>query len=170
MVKHTQTICRLLPTNCLSVFKISARLARKGLTSPWACIECLHLCLHCKFVVIFSFDTMKYNSNCTFIFKGLALQKIQQIERYSPTSPSSFLHFLLTWKKQNIVIIYVGKYKFDNIKILNISYFTENFFLQLLHNLTITANIYLFKVNNKDTRKRYQICSKLIIKTLQRRQ
>ena len=31
------------------------------------------------------------------------------------------------------------------------------------------ANIYLFKVNNKNTRKRCEICSKLIIKTAERR-
>ena len=31
MVKHTQTICRLLPTNCLSVFDYFVRLALKGL-------------------------------------------------------------------------------------------------------------------------------------------
>ena len=32
MVKHTQTICRLLPTNCLSVFDHFAELALKGYT------------------------------------------------------------------------------------------------------------------------------------------
>ena len=32
------------------------------------------------------------------------------------------------------------------------------------------ANIYLFKVKNRNTRKRYEICSKLTIKTLERRQ
>ena len=32
------------------------------------------------------------------------------------------------------------------------------------------ANIYLFKVNNKNTRKRCEICSKLTIKTPERRQ
>ena len=32
------------------------------------------------------------------------------------------------------------------------------------------ANIYLFKVNNRNTRKRYEICSKLTIKILERRQ
>ena len=32
------------------------------------------------------------------------------------------------------------------------------------------ANIYLFKVNNKKTRKRGEICSKLKIKTPERRQ
>ena len=31
MVKHTQTICRLLPTNCLSVFDHFVGLALKGL-------------------------------------------------------------------------------------------------------------------------------------------
>ena len=31
MVKHTQTICRLLPTNCLSVFDHFVKLALKGL-------------------------------------------------------------------------------------------------------------------------------------------
>ena len=30
-----------------------------------------------------------------------------------------------------------------------------------------SANIYLFKVNNRNTRKRYEICSKLAIKTRQ---
>ena len=32
------------------------------------------------------------------------------------------------------------------------------------------ANIYLFKVNNGNTRKKYKICSKLTIKTPERRQ
>ena len=31
MVKHTQTICRLLPMNCLSVFDYFVGLALKGL-------------------------------------------------------------------------------------------------------------------------------------------
>ena len=31
MIKHTQTICRLLPTNCLSVFDYFVGLALKGL-------------------------------------------------------------------------------------------------------------------------------------------
>ena len=34
----------------------------------------------------------------------------------------------------------------------------------------IPASIYLFKVNNRNTRKRCEICSKLTIKTLERRQ
>ena len=34
----------------------------------------------------------------------------------------------------------------------------------------IPANIYLFKVNNRNTRKRFEICSKLTIKTPERRQ
>ena len=34
-------------------------------------------------------------------------------------------------------------------------------------NITHPANIYLFKVNNKNTRKRCKIYSKLIIKTLE---
>ena len=32
-----------------------------------------------------------------------------------------------------------------------------------------SANIYLFKANNRNTRKRYEICSKLTIKTPERR-
>ena len=35
--------------------------------------------------------------------------------------------------------------------------------------LSLPANIYLFKVNNRNTRKRREICSKLIIKTPERR-
>ena len=33
----------------------------------------------------------------------------------------------------------------------------------------ITTNIYLFKINNKNTRKRCETCSKLTIKTPERR-
>ena len=35
---------------------------------------------------------------------------------------------------------------------------------------TNPANIYLLKVNNRDTRERYEICSKITIKTLKERQ
>ena len=38
------------------------------------------------------------------------------------------------------------------------------------YNTNYPANIYLFKVNNRSTRKRSEICSKLTIKTLDRRQ
>ena len=34
----------------------------------------------------------------------------------------------------------------------------------------LQANIYLFKVNNRNTRKMCKICSKLVIKTPERRQ
>ena len=34
MVKHTQTICQLLPTNCLSVFDHFKELALKGYIEP----------------------------------------------------------------------------------------------------------------------------------------
>ena len=44
-------------------------------------------------------------------------------------------------------------------------YFSEGFYVV---QSTIPANIYLFKFNNK-TRKRYEICSKLTIKTQERR-
>ena len=37
-------------------------------------------------------------------------------------------------------------------------------------NTLYPANIYLFKVNHRNTRKRCKICSKLIIKTLQQPQ
>ena len=36
--------------------------------------------------------------------------------------------------------------------------------------LSHPANIYLFKVNNRNTRKRCETCSKLTIKTPERRQ
>ena len=38
MVKHTQAICRLLPTNCLSVFDYFVGSAFKGLGNTWAFI------------------------------------------------------------------------------------------------------------------------------------
>ena len=34
----------------------------------------------------------------------------------------------------------------------------------------LSANIYMFKVNNGNTRKNYEVCSKLLIKILERRQ
>ena len=39
MVKHTQTICRLLPTNCLSVFEHFEGLALKRLKCVWPFCE-----------------------------------------------------------------------------------------------------------------------------------
>ena len=47
-------------------------------------------------------------------------------------------------------------------------YFAHYFGIKTLEN--ILANIYLLKVNNGKTRKRYEICSRLIIKTLEWRQ
>ena len=41
---------------------------------------------------------------------------------------------------------------------------------QLEVNTDYPANIYLFKVNNRNNRKRCNICSKLTIKTAERRQ
>ena len=41
--------------------------------------------------------------------------------------------------------------------------------LQLTITLTQAGNINLFKVNNRNTRKKFEICSKLTIKTPERR-
>ena len=40
----------------------------------------------------------------------------------------------------------------------------------VLYQTPIPANIYLYKINNRNTRKRCEICSKLTIKTPERRQ
>ena len=45
MVKHTQTICRLLPTNCLTVFDHFVRLPLKGLNYNFNDGQKLYLCL-----------------------------------------------------------------------------------------------------------------------------
>ena len=48
----------------------------------------------------------------------------------------------------------------------NINYFIESYrILRMLMLKDIPANIYLFKGNNRITRKRCQICSKLTLKT-----
>ena len=49
--------------------------------------------------------------------------------------------------------------------------FLYQFYFYRCHsfNQAIPANIYLFKVNNRNTRKRCEICSKLTIKTPERR-
>ena len=56
---------------------------------------------------------------------------------------------------------------------LNDIYTPKDIFLfSSILNITVeySANINLFKVNNKNTRKRCEICLKLTIKTLERRQ
>ena len=51
-------------------------------------------------------------------------------------------------------------------------YRAEHFYYskQVMRNRIFPANIYLFKVNNRNSRKRCEICSKLLIKTIERRQ
>ena len=43
-------------------------------------------------------------------------------------------------------------------------------FLNNIARLDLPANIYLFEFNNRNTRKSCKVCSKLTIKTLERRQ
>ena len=56
MVKHTQTIRRQQPTNCLGVFDHSVGLALKGLSET-----VFNLRLKCRFVIIVS------GTRCTFV-------------------------------------------------------------------------------------------------------
>ena len=42
---------------------------------------------------------------------------------------------------------------------------SQNVYLQIVDHEFHPANIYLFKVNNKNNRKRCEICSKLTVKT-----
>ena len=63
MVKHTQTICRLLPINCLSVFDHFTGLTPKGLKTQ----------NHLRFKVYFSEKEAKFNlfiSNFIFLYGG----------------------------------------------------------------------------------------------------
>ena len=46
----------------------------------------------------------------------------------------------------------------------------QYYFIGLVSTKTYSKNIYLFKVNNRNTRKSYEICSKLTIKTPERHQ
>ena len=100
MVKHTQTIRRLLPTNRLSVFDHFVMLALKGLT--------------------------KYPSP-----KAIPNYRVNQT--YAILEIPVFQTFLLTRS-------------------------------------AFPANNYLFKVNDRNARKRFEICSKLTIKTPEQRQ
>ena len=45
MVKHTQTICRMLPTNCLNVFYHFVGLALKGLSLNCICLTSVVYCI-----------------------------------------------------------------------------------------------------------------------------
>ena len=53
---------------------------------------------------------------------------------------------------------------FSDIFIFNLEYILPNIQVS-----SYTANIHLLKVNNRNTRKRYEICWKLSIKTVERR-
>ena len=46
----------------------------------------------------------------------------------------------------------------------------SQFLKQSIHTVALPENNYLFKVNNRNIRKRCEICSKLTIKTPERRQ
>ena len=64
-------------------------------------------------------------------------------------------------------MIKVIKQNFGKIYFLSES---PKFMKQLASHAYIPASIYLLKVNNKNTRTRCEICSKLTIKTTERRQ
>ena len=53
MVKHTQTIRQLLPTNCLSVFDHFVGLALKGLMSLRLILFCISDCISESVLVVF---------------------------------------------------------------------------------------------------------------------
>ena len=50
----------------------------------------------------------------------------------------------------------------------NLQYFNNDYFLDLVRVEEFPANIYLFNVNKRNTRKKCEICSKLTIKTERR--
>ena len=53
MAKHTQTICRLLKANCLSVFDHFVGLSLKGLKCSASKILCKHISARCFFKLSF---------------------------------------------------------------------------------------------------------------------
>ena len=73
MVKHTQKIRRLLPTNCLSVFEHFVRLAIKGLT--WKKYENLQV------------DSSTIKNNYPMI---------------NPTHTSVYLYRMFRWRQINV--------------------------------------------------------------------
>ena len=68
--------------------------------------------------------------------------------------------------KTNLIIVSINSYKQNkNFTILN---FAKRKMI-LYSSTTIPAGNYMFKVNNRNTRTRCEICSKLTIKTPERR-
>ena len=50
------------------------------------------------------------------------------------------------------------------------AYFPEHLSVPLLLENNFPANIYLFKINNRNTKKRYELCPKLTLRTPERRE
>ena len=93
--------------------------------------------------------------------------KLEKIKRVSiffknyPTIKIFCLVFLFRWKW---VTRLRTKNQFDSLMKINMIY-SKSFTVAPTIFLFFPANIYLFKVNNKNTTKRGEICSKLTIKT-----
>ena len=134
MVKHTQTIRRQQPTNCLNVFDHFVGLALEGLNNRATQNKLTqHLC---------------------------EIFRTKRTTSY-PSFSSVTLHLWAEW------IYHSHIQNFDLLM-------PQNLFqkLGISHYISLCifpANIYLLKGNNRNTRKRCEICSKLTIKTQERR-
>ena len=78
---------------------------------------------------------------------------------------TNFTLSILEYFVSFVIVCFIKEYKIQNLAFLVLVGAVS--FKQTSKN---PANTYLFKVNNKNTRKRCKICSKLIIKTQERRQ
>ena len=76
---------------------------------------------------------------------------------------AQFLVKSLSFYSIFIIIVFEYHYSFA----VSTPYFSKS--LSLVAIIRIPANMYLFKVNSRNIRKRYKICSKLTIKTPERR-
>ena len=77
---------------------------------------------------------------------------------------NDFNHFAFTWSRNDGLKIYIdGMYRYNNF-----SFFRKKYSLNSLRSRSPAGN-YMFKVNNRNTRTRCKICSKLTIKTPERR-
>ena len=150
MVKHTQTIHRLLPTNCLNVFNHFVGLALKGLNDitvenikPYPIIDL----------------TGTYTCNASKVIANFG------------TNFKESIHHLRDLKVPKLQSADTNTYYED------VSYDVESFFTSIAVAETIDyilkripAGNYMFKFSNRNTRTKCEICSKLTIKTPERRQ
>ena len=118
MVKHTQTICRQQPTNCLSVFDHFVNLALKGLKDNYV-QSTERLCI--SFIVTRSILSVLPLWLCSILITLSGDVETNPGPKRNSTETFSFCHWNLNsisshnYVKMFLVKVYITVHKFDII-------------------------------------------------------